>query len=218
MASHHLATIRTVQPSGPYYLGGRCFGAELALEVAHQLIHQGETVGLLFLMEVTPEDFSELSAPAAVRRFRRYRRREGLKAATREIFQQMKQRRFWKKAPYAAREVGRKVLARVRAARLRWLITRGRAIPDTLRNVALVNRVASRLHRSRGYPGRVTLILRSDPPGMYRDDPRLDWDRLATGYSVRYLPGLPADFQRESQLREVAAFLNEALRAASSRS
>lgn len=47
MAAHYLREIRTVQPEGPYFLGGFCLGAYVALEMARQLEAQGETVALL---------------------------------------------------------------------------------------------------------------------------------------------------------------------------
>ncbi len=47
MAAHYIREIRTVQPEGPYHLGGFCIGAYVALEMAHQLQAQGEDVALL---------------------------------------------------------------------------------------------------------------------------------------------------------------------------
>src|ERR1700751_5667753 len=38
--------MRKVQPHGPYYLGGYCFGGNVAFEMARQLLQQGNSVGL----------------------------------------------------------------------------------------------------------------------------------------------------------------------------
>lgn len=43
----YVKELRTLQPHGPYYLGGFCFGAYAALEMAQQLQEQGEEVALL---------------------------------------------------------------------------------------------------------------------------------------------------------------------------
>jgi len=51
IASHGLTEIRSVQPTGPYLLGGYCFGALVAFEMAQQLCRSGEAVPLLFLVE-----------------------------------------------------------------------------------------------------------------------------------------------------------------------
>jgi aspartate racemase len=52
MAAHYLAEIRTVQPQGPYYLAGKCFGGTVAYEIAQQLLAQGEQVALLAMFDV----------------------------------------------------------------------------------------------------------------------------------------------------------------------
>src|SRR5690606_7286479 len=51
MAAHYVAEIRTVQPRGPYYLSGYCFGGNVAYEMARQLEAAGETVALLALLD-----------------------------------------------------------------------------------------------------------------------------------------------------------------------
>ncbi|MDA8326191.1 MAG: AMP-binding protein [Nitrospiraceae bacterium] len=51
LAAHHLDEIRTVQPKGPYSLGGYCFSGLVAFEMAQQLFRQGEEVSLLCLVE-----------------------------------------------------------------------------------------------------------------------------------------------------------------------
>jgi thioesterase domain-containing protein/acyl carrier protein len=48
MASHYLNEIQTVQPTGPYYLGGKAqIGCLVALEMAQQLVSQGQKVELV---------------------------------------------------------------------------------------------------------------------------------------------------------------------------
>jgi len=50
-AALHLATIRRMQPKGPYRIGGECIGGVIAYEVAQQLRERGETVELLLLLD-----------------------------------------------------------------------------------------------------------------------------------------------------------------------
>jgi amino acid adenylation domain-containing protein len=52
IAAHHLKEIYAVQPRGPYYLGGYCFGGMVAFEMARQLKKQGQKIGLLFLLDL----------------------------------------------------------------------------------------------------------------------------------------------------------------------
>ena len=51
MASTYVSEIRSLQPDGPYYLCGNCFGGTLAFEVARQLRSQGQEVALLALID-----------------------------------------------------------------------------------------------------------------------------------------------------------------------
>ncbi|HEY0607383.1 MAG TPA: amino acid adenylation domain-containing protein, partial [Herpetosiphonaceae bacterium] len=50
-AASCVEAIRSVQPQGPYMLGGFCTGGAVAFEIAQQLIAQGEQVGLLALID-----------------------------------------------------------------------------------------------------------------------------------------------------------------------
>ncbi|HTB99683.1 MAG TPA: amino acid adenylation domain-containing protein [Ferruginibacter sp.] len=47
MVNYYIGEIRKVQPEGPYYLGGYCFGARIAFEMAQQLTYEGQKVALL---------------------------------------------------------------------------------------------------------------------------------------------------------------------------
>ncbi|MBN8994085.1 MAG: hypothetical protein J0H94_02590 [Rhizobiales bacterium] len=51
LAAHHLASIRAVQPTGPYWLLGHCGGSTIAYEMARMLIEAGESVDRLILID-----------------------------------------------------------------------------------------------------------------------------------------------------------------------
>src|SRR5436305_5411400 len=51
MARSYVAALRTVQPHGPYRLGGWSFGGRVAFEMAQQLTEQGEPVAALVLLD-----------------------------------------------------------------------------------------------------------------------------------------------------------------------
>ncbi|HKR11123.1 MAG TPA: amino acid adenylation domain-containing protein [Pyrinomonadaceae bacterium] len=51
MATHYLNEMKTVQPHGPYFLGGWSMGGVVAFEIAQQIRMQGEQVGLLALLD-----------------------------------------------------------------------------------------------------------------------------------------------------------------------
>jgi thioesterase domain-containing protein len=59
MAAHYLKEIRRVQPEGPYHLLGYSFGGIVVLEMAHQLLAAGETIGLLGMLDTRARDYTE---------------------------------------------------------------------------------------------------------------------------------------------------------------
>jgi amino acid adenylation domain-containing protein len=51
IARHNLEKIRRLQPQGPYYLGGMCFGGSVAYEMAHQLKASNQEVAFLGVLD-----------------------------------------------------------------------------------------------------------------------------------------------------------------------
>jgi thioesterase domain-containing protein/acyl carrier protein len=58
-AAEFLREIRSIQPTGPYFLSGGCDGGILSLEIAHQIQASGEQVGSLVLWETPRTGFFE---------------------------------------------------------------------------------------------------------------------------------------------------------------
>lgn len=52
VAAKYIQEIKTVQPEGPYLLGGYCLGGTIALEMAQQLTAQGDNVIFLAMIEI----------------------------------------------------------------------------------------------------------------------------------------------------------------------
>jgi amino acid adenylation domain-containing protein len=51
MAEYYIQAIRSIQPYGPYRLGGYCFGGVVAFEIARQLRAEGDEIALLAILE-----------------------------------------------------------------------------------------------------------------------------------------------------------------------
>ena len=62
MAAYHITEIQSVQPQGPYLLGGHSFGGKVAFEMAQQLQKQGHEITLVAILET--------NAPEPVNKFR----------------------------------------------------------------------------------------------------------------------------------------------------
>ncbi len=54
LAAHYVKEIRSVQPHGPYRLGGFCFSGLVAYEMARLLLEDGEDLGLVALIDAYP--------------------------------------------------------------------------------------------------------------------------------------------------------------------
>ncbi|RNM26896.1 amino acid adenylation domain-containing protein [Dickeya undicola] len=63
MCDHHLATIRRLQPQGPYFLLGYSLGGTLAHGIAARLQQAGETVSFLGLLDTYPPEGQDWAAP-----------------------------------------------------------------------------------------------------------------------------------------------------------
>ncbi|MEN3951143.1 amino acid adenylation domain-containing protein [Iodidimonas sp. SYSU 1G8] len=73
LAGHMLERIRTVQPHGPYLLGGFCLGACAAYEIAVALAASGERVERLALVDKSVPEFPDHSFAVAGRLMRSVR-------------------------------------------------------------------------------------------------------------------------------------------------
>ncbi|MCC5658518.1 amino acid adenylation domain-containing protein [Nostoc sp. XA010] len=51
MATHYIEALRSVQPKGPYFIGGWSFGGWVAFEMAQQLQNSGEEVALVAVLD-----------------------------------------------------------------------------------------------------------------------------------------------------------------------
>jgi thioesterase domain-containing protein len=58
MAAAYVDELMSLQPEGPYFLGGFCFGGLLALEAAQQLSSAGEEVALVIMIQTTNPSFA----------------------------------------------------------------------------------------------------------------------------------------------------------------
>ena len=64
MAASHIKSMQTIQPTGPYLLGGWCNGGLIAYEIAQQLLTKGQKVDLLLLLDA---DYPAYAYPASMR-------------------------------------------------------------------------------------------------------------------------------------------------------
>jgi amino acid adenylation domain-containing protein len=183
IAAHHIEELRTVQPHGPYRLVGACIGGVIALEMAHQLIAQGEPIGMLAMLDAWP--------PRPGRRGTRWSSLHptvvGLELAARRFL--MYGRRL---ATLRSKE--RWALLVEKARRLRTLITQRHSLSEVRSEihgtvVERANLQALRQYVLRPYPGQILYIFARRRDVSPRHDARAAWrDYALGGVEIHSLP------------------------------
>ena len=178
-AAYYLSEIRKIQPTGPYYFLGYCYGGIVAFEMAHQLHASGEHVELLGMLDsrvpgvlatVQPEDYSPERFDIRVERFQR---------SVKSLFR-------WERARSLGQRLCRRVLCAIYGAAAALGV---RSAPAFMKGVAEINMAAAANYRLRPWAGRVTLFRACDQPDsrMPRD---LGWTPFAEGgIEVYDVPG-----------------------------
>ncbi len=119
MAAHHIEKMRTVQPHGPYFIGGMCAGGVIAYEISRQLQSHGETIGMVALIDAADVQAEEAPWRLASQRLHRFSsvldQSEGKSVP----------RRVWEIAGKASRKA--KNLATYLVQKLRWRLMGGDA-------------------------------------------------------------------------------------------
>jgi thioesterase domain-containing protein len=160
MAAHYLEEVRAVQPHGPYYFAGRCFGGWIAYEMAQQLLAEGEEVGLLALFDTY---FVNWSRGALMRKLFRLPPAEMVKIV-------VQKGRLW---------------GRIVAEPVQHLF-----LPRAFRPVREGLRIAARVYVPRPYSGRITLFQADEKSLRDSLDPKCGRGALATGrFEIQHVPG-----------------------------
>ncbi len=88
MAAYNLTHLRKVQPHGPYYLSSDCLATLIVLEMAQQLLAQGEQVAALVLIDPPPPR-TYMKTPTAADRYRKLVERHSRSLANLNVIEQI---------------------------------------------------------------------------------------------------------------------------------
>lgn len=196
MAEHYIKEIQTIQPDGPYYLGGRCFGGIVAFEMARQLSQQGQKVALLALIDG--------GMPPNI--YLKYRNENGSQRSKSLA-------EYWESFVYFFRKGQlftildyryRKTLRKLKAR-----FSQNQAKPDPL--MANVQKVFRSHMKARAeylpassYSGKITIFA----SGTLRLDQQASWEELATeGIDCHFVGGSHGTIDQEPHVGVLAAKL-----------
>lgn len=200
MAANYIRHLRTVQPHGPYHLGGGSMGGMVALEMARQLKSEGEEIGLLvFFDTIGPNVIGRGRMPAATA------------GGWRQCLAEMRHRDpfsvFWSRA------LGKWERHR-RFRTCRRCLSEKQPIPAEFRfwYIEQVHYQAMRSYTYRKYDGEVVLV-RGDltENGGYLSDPMRGWTGLVDKIRIHPISGDHETLVEQPELgRILAQCLDEA--------
>ncbi|MDB6100267.1 MAG: hypothetical protein JWO52_266 [Gammaproteobacteria bacterium] len=167
MAAHYIAEIRKVQPCGPYYIGGYCFGGMVAFEMAHQLRSMGEQAALLVLLNAPLFERlveAKRSSPPAVR------------SAAQKVLRVLSSP--GRVVGWRIRTLYRHLQTWLHVATCNTLLGLGVKIPQAMRTTFVTRMIyrAQLAYVPKPYPGKLTMFRGR---GLYANDPNMGWDGLA---------------------------------------
>ena len=225
MAAYYIEQIRTVQPEGPYLLGGLCVGGFLAFEMARQLQNQGQTIAMVALLDTADVEATMRSGLIANQRLSSFS--QSLNQAQPLNPQQLlhilgkASQKVYNLITYEIRSKLQKVQNQTKIKLFRYCLDRGLPIPSFLHNlsVRIVLKFAEREYipqtpyqgelfltlatqKSRSFDG--TLIDDTPYADMY-SNPLLGWGNRSTeGVKVYHSPGGHSSMLQEPNVQAMA--------------
>jgi len=193
MARDYAQRIRSLQPKGPYRLGGFCASALVAFELAHILRSQGEVVDRLLLMNSSPLPSKRIAA------IDKLVRRIGLDA---RLKPHLRDRLCYNIARLHAALVGGPLATIAVLSRTFWsIVSRSQATATALEPLPFEKRqgvratensfahiVAALTYHPQPHEGDVTLIWGKDQATMFNDR-TMGWGAVASHVEVVTMGG-----------------------------
>jgi aspartate racemase len=200
MAAHYITEVRALQPTGPYYLAGECFGGRIAFEMARQLQALGEQVAFLGLFNTFGPGYPK-PLPGKNRfrervdffrlRFIDHHLSNLLLMGPREQFGYVREKVSDRARPWKDQAFRRKRLKELARGVLdRPLRAVGGSLPGSLQQTQNALWDASTGYVPQPYSGKVTLFRATKQPVGIYPDPTLGWGGIATGeLEIHDVPG-----------------------------
>lgn len=211
MAALYIKEIQSVQPQGPYFLGGGSSGGVVAFEMAQQFRQQGERIGLLALFDTYyGGDASQGPAQAVSRSYDDSLARKVDRFVGNLLFRTYKERMtfLW--------GIVRKRLDSGVAGLPNNIHNRNQGpLARAMREVLKANRKAMATYAPKSYDGPMVLFLSNESPDRCFYDRRLGWsDVAAEGLEVHVVPGNHETLFAEPHVQMVAERLKSCFRRA----
>lgn len=177
MAELYLGHLRRAQREGPYYLGGYSFGGLVAMEMARRLHEDGQSVGLLMLLDTY--FVGQQNGDSLLSRF--------LALSTEQKLAYLRKR---------ATRYGRGIKRRIDAL----------SLPAPVKAVRNACAFAEQAYRPSMYPGSIVLFRASEKALRGLENVQESWQKFAAGgVEVHEVDGDHGNILNEPNVRQLAA-------------
>jgi amino acid adenylation domain-containing protein len=205
IAAYYIRAMQTIQPHGPYLLGGWSFGGLVAFEMAQQLTQAGESIGLLAILDTTAPCHKSSLYPS-------------LKFLLKNA--------LWSTLPflldYSALATNRWQSWNSWFSRWQWSAI-GRLIPEESRlqllnesaikpmlRIVYANTQATHRYRAKPYSHQITLFRATEQPEAEQDS-TLGWSALANDIQLHHVPGNHLSLLKQPHVQTLAQQLGQYL-------
>jgi amino acid adenylation domain-containing protein len=226
MAAYYISKIMSVQPRGPYILGGICAGAVIAFEMALQLQARHERIALVGLLdaadtqaELKPYLLARQRIDRVVGELGQSRAVSGIRRAG--LIASRLGGKLVNFTKYLLRKEWRRLRDAVRIWLCRTWLDRGRLPPRLLGRVPVITTysyAASRYRPARQFEGELVLFRATSGIGLdapfieFFADPAFGWGRRGSrGVRVVDVPGGHTSMLQEPHVSLLAKRLQEAI-------
>ena len=208
MAQQYIQEIRSIQPKGPYVLGGFCMGGTIAYEMAQQLQEEGEEIALLVMIQTRHQNY--YTYPPKTTRLHRWIYRSmdrihyegsnfvkpGLKTKMIYIGDRIERLR-----EIVQSQIERKLETIFGQSESKF----AHSLVYALEKVAWMNRQAFWNYEAKPYRGHVAIFRASHQPRGIIPDPTLGWGPLVEGELELYeIPAFHQTILSEPQVKDMA--------------
>jgi amino acid adenylation domain-containing protein len=205
IAAYYIQAIQTLQPTGPYFLGGWSFGGLVAFEMAQQLTQAGQAVSLLAVLD-TPAPCHQVTLAQSLK---------FLLGTARSIlpflldYAALAAQRWQFQSAWFARKQW-SALSRLLPAEARSSLLNESAI-QALLPIIYANSQAAYRYKPQPYRDRLTLFRAAEQPVAFKHEPALGWDTLATEIQLYQVPGNHLSLLTQPHVQTLAQQLGQCL-------
>jgi thioesterase domain-containing protein/acyl carrier protein len=193
MAKHYLKEIRSIQPHGPYIIGGFSMGGVVIYEMAQQLVSNGEDAPLLIFIDAPSPSYFAEEDKSVMGKLTKLTHLT-LQSRIQTIRVRLGQRYRWLKD---------NILINI------YLLF-NRPLTPTLRihHVRETNRFISDKYEPKPYSGKITVLHASEQIRRISPDPTLGWGQYVSGkISDHIVPGNHETILHEPNVQVLAKTL-----------